>query len=33
LTAALSVDGLIGADGNPATTTETALLNQYLDYV
>ncbi|PLW37846.1 hypothetical protein PCASD_05728 [Puccinia coronata f. sp. avenae] len=33
LTAALSVDGLIGADGNPATTTESALLNQYLDYV
>ncbi|PLW15196.1 hypothetical protein PCANC_12855 [Puccinia coronata f. sp. avenae] len=33
LTAALSVDGLIGADGKPATRTETALLTQHLDYV
>ncbi|PLW15192.1 hypothetical protein PCANC_12853 [Puccinia coronata f. sp. avenae] len=33
LTAALSVNGLIGANGNPSTTTKTTLLKQYLDYV
>ncbi|PLW29634.1 hypothetical protein PCASD_16746 [Puccinia coronata f. sp. avenae] len=33
ITAALSLNGFIGADGKPATTKETALLAQHLDYV
>ncbi|PLW24149.1 hypothetical protein PCASD_05729 [Puccinia coronata f. sp. avenae] len=33
LSAAVSINGLIGADGSPATTAETALLNRYLDFV
>ncbi|POW19348.1 hypothetical protein PSHT_04763 [Puccinia striiformis] len=33
LTAALGLSGLIGPDGKPATTKETALLNQHLDFV